>query len=120
MELGKFNILLTQEERIIANNLSTYMKTEAITASRKKGLLILSIVVFLYFVLQILATELNYDAVVVGVIIELLTLPFLAILIVNLILSIQAFVKLKFKFNSYPFYSIVILVITVIILVAFA
>ncbi|MDB5193544.1 MAG: hypothetical protein JWQ96_3107 [Segetibacter sp.] len=96
------------------------MSTVTGEAKKDKGLLILSIVVFIYFALLVSISELHYSSVLVGGIIQFLTLPFAAILITVLILAIQSFVKHKFKTNSYSFYCLIILLLTIVLLVVFA
>jgi hypothetical protein len=93
----------------------------AIATNRKvrknKIIFYLSIIILLYFSAVLLINELKYDAVVIGVFRELLTLPLLALLIVLLVLSIVSLFKEKFTINSYPFFSFVILIITTALLI---
>jgi len=87
---------------------------------KDKALLILSLFVFLYFAFLILIYELKYDAVIIGVFREMLTIPFMVLLLILLVLSTITFIKEKFKIKSYAFYSLIILLFTLSIMVAFA
>jgi cytochrome c oxidase subunit IV len=87
---------------------------------KDKALLILSLFVFLYFAFLILIYELKYDAVIIGVFREMLTIPFMVLLVILLVLSTITFIKEKFKIKSYTFYSLIILLFTLSIMVAFA
>jgi hypothetical protein len=93
----------------------------AIATNRKlrknKIIFYLSILILLYFLAVLLINEFKYDAVLIGVFRELLTLPLLALLIVLLVLSIVSLFKEKFIINSYPFFSLVILLITTVFLI---
>jgi hypothetical protein len=69
---------------------------------------------------MILSYRLGFDGlVIIGVFRELLDIPAFALIAVFLVLSVISFVKEKFKFPSYPFYSILILLVTVIALIVF-
>lgn len=85
-----------------------------------KSCLILSLIIFLYFAFLILIYDLKYDAVIIGVFREILTIPFMVLLVVLLVLSTIAFIKEKFIIRSYSFYSLIILLFTVGIMIAFA
>jgi cytochrome bd-type quinol oxidase subunit 2 len=84
---------------------------------KKKIIFYLSVIILFYFIAVLLMHELKYDNFVIGVFRELLTLPFLALLIVLLVLSIVSLIKEKFIINSYPFFSLVILLITAVLLI---
>jgi hypothetical protein len=80
----------------------------------------LSIIVFLYILFMILSYRLRFDnIVVIGVFRELFDLPAFALITIFFVLSVLSFIKEKFKFPSYPFYSIVILLVTIISLLHF-
>jgi hypothetical protein len=84
---------------------------------KNKIIFYLSVIILFYFLALLLMHELKYDAFVIGVFRELLTLPFLTLLIVLLGLSIVSLFKEKFITNSYPFFSLIILLITVVLLI---
>lgn len=77
----------------------------------------LSISTLIFFLVLLIINELKYDAMVIGVLRELLTLPFLALLIILLLISIVSLIKERFKINSYPFFSLIILILTTALLI---
>jgi len=71
-----------------------------------------SIILFLYTVFMISSYKLGFDdLVIVGVFRELLDIPAFALLAIFFVLSSISFFKGKFKLRSYPFYSMLILLI---------
>ncbi len=88
------------------------MNAERRKSKKDKNIFIFSIIVFLYFALVIFLYEIGYDAVLIRFVIELFTIPFAALLIVLLVLSILSFIVGKFKIVSLSFYSITILLLT--------
>ena len=69
-------------------------------------------ILFLYVVFMISSFKLGFDdLVIVGVFRELLDIPAFALLVVFFVLSSISFIKEKFKIPSYPFYSIIILML---------
>lgn len=74
--------------------------------------LILTIIVFLYFAIMILLDKLEYDAVLIGVFRELLTIPALIILALITIFSAITFIRRRFIINDFAFYSLLIATVT--------
>lgn len=79
-----------------------------------------SLLVFVYFSLLIVSNQLNYNPVFLGVVRELVTLPAIAGVLVLLALSVIAFVKGNFRLLSFPFYSLLLLALTIAVMVGFA
>lgn len=97
---------------------------EQFIANRKlknhRLIFIFSIFLSLYIVFMILSYRQGFDKIVIiGVFRELLDLPAFALIAVFFVLSVISFIREKFKFFSYPFYSIVILLIIIISLLLF-
>ena len=85
-----------------------------------KLVFISSIILSLYIIFMISSYRLGFDSmVIIGVFRELLDLPAFALLAIFFVLSVISFVKDKFKFASYPFYSIIILLIAALSLFLF-
>lgn len=87
--------------------------TNQIASNKKTGkiILFLSIIVFIFWVLG-KATNVYYFT-FVGAIFEILWLPIVALTFVLPILSLVYWRKEKFNFRSPGFYSIVVLIITI-------
>jgi hypothetical protein len=78
-----------------------------------KLIFIFSIILFLYIAFMISSYRLGFDdIVIIRVFRELLDIPAFASLAIFFVLSLLSFIKEKFKFSSYPFYSIIILFMT--------
>jgi len=85
-----------------------------------KLIFIFSIIVFLYIAFMILSYRLGFDGlVIIGFFRELLDIPALALIPVLFILSSISFIKEKLKLSSYPFYSILILLVAIAGLIVF-
>ena len=89
-------------------------------SKRNAGLLVLSVIGFLFFLFLVVSTQYKYDNTAIGVVRELLTLPFAAILLTVLIMSVVTLFKGKFELLSYPFFTIVIIMATIIMLTVYA
>ena len=86
----------------------------------ERTVFIFSIFVFLYFVFLILSYRLGFDSlVIIQVFRELLDIPAFALVIIFLVLSVISYVKGKFRSPSYPFYSIIILLASIAIMLIF-
>jgi len=73
---------------------------------------IFSIILFLYIAFMISSYRLGFDdIVIIGVFRELLDIPAFALLAIFFVVSLISFIKEKFRFRTYPFYSILILFI---------
>lgn len=93
------------------------------TSAKQKtaiSILMLTIIVFFYFAIMILLNKLEYNAVLVGVFREMLTIPALIALGVCFVLSLAGFIRNRFHINSMPFYALVIQLVTVGLLVYIA
>ncbi len=77
------------------------------------SILSISIIVFLYFAIIILLSKLNYDAQLIRVIREMLTIPALILLGMTIAASLYLFIKNKFRINSFPFYGLLIQLVTI-------
>jgi len=79
-----------------------------------KLVFIVSVVVAAYIFFMILSYRLGFDGIVIiGVFRELLDIPAFALLGISFILSVISFTRQKFKLTGYPFYSILIVLITI-------
>ena len=85
--------------------------------AKNKIIFYLSIVNLVYFISILLVDEYKLDATLIGVFRELLTLPFLALLIFIIVMSVVSWIKEKFIINSYPFFSLVISALTTALLI---
>jgi len=97
---------------------------DQIIAARKlrsdKRVFIFSLIVLLYIVFMIMSYRLSFDDIIlIGVFRELLDLPAFALLAIFFVLSIISIVKDKFKFPSYPFYSIILILVAALTLFLF-
>lgn len=93
------------------------------TSSKQKtaiSILTITIIVFFYFAIMILLNKLEFDAVLVGVFRELLTIPALVALVICFVFSLAGFIRNKFHINSMPFYALIIQLATVGLLVYIA
>ena len=85
-----------------------------------KLVFIFTIFLLSYSVFMILSYRLGFDhLVIVGAFREFFDLPTFALIAIFLVLSVISFVKEKFKFFSYPFYSLIILASAIISLLLF-
>ncbi|MBK8088577.1 MAG: hypothetical protein IPK31_11840 [Chitinophagaceae bacterium] len=80
-------------------------------------ILFLSLTVAAYFIFLITADKLHYRPVLLGVIVEILTIPALLLMLTMFIISVIRFVKSKYKVASFTFVSIIIQLATMIFLV---
>lgn len=85
-----------------------------------KVLFLFSLLAFAYFAVLIVTSRLQWDPVFLGVVREMLTLPAVLGVLVLLALSGMAFVKANFKLGSFAFYALVVVVLTITAMVAFA
>lgn len=85
-----------------------------------KLVFLFSLLAFTYFSLLILTSQLQYNPVFLGVVRELVTLPAIVGVMVLLALSGMAFVKGNFRINTFPFYSLLLLALTITVMVVFA
>ena len=74
-----------------------------------KMVLILSLVIFAFFSLMILSNKLGFDFIILGVIREMLTLPAFLLLAVLIPVVLFSLWKGKQRLFSVPFYSLLIL-----------
>ncbi len=74
----------------------------------EKSAFVGSLVCFVYFTGLILISYAQFDHVIIGVVVELVTLPLILLLISTLILSSYLWFKEKFSFKSRNFYSFLI------------
>ena len=81
-----------------------------------KIILISSVICFIYFVSLITLSHYEVQIEIVGVFVELLTIPFVILLLLLVFLSIKNSVKTKFSIKSSYFISFLLLVLTIIIL----
>ncbi len=97
------------------------MFDEELQPTRKEKLLfLLSIGVLVFFILVVLIHELQLSAVLVGALQEFLTFPMIALLIVLLIMTTFEFIRRRFETRSYPFYTIVVLIVTILFMMIFS
>lgn len=85
-----------------------------------KVVFVLSLLAFAYFSLLIVTSQLKWDPVFLGVVRELVTLPAILGVLVLLVLSGMAFVKGNFRVHSFAFYSLLVVVLTITAMIAFA
>ena len=97
-------------------------KSEKSKTAQKKdtSILLISIVVFIFFAITILLAKLKYNVVLIGIIREMLTIPALILLGITIILSLLSFIKEKYRINDLPFYSLLIQMVTIGLLVYIA
>jgi len=85
-----------------------------------KVIFIFAICLLLYCVFMILSYRLGFDhLVIVGAFREFFDLQAFALIALFLVLSVISFMKQKFKFFSYPFYSVIVLLAAIISLFLF-
>src|SRR5262245_44845282 len=85
-----------------------------------KMIFIASIFLFVYFIFMILAIRFSFGKItIIGVFRELLDIPAFLLLVVFFVLVTISLIKEKFKIRSYPFYSIIVLVLSVLSLILF-
>jgi hypothetical protein len=89
-------------------------------AKGDKVVFLFSLLAFVYFTLLIVTSQLNWDPVLLGVVREMITLPAVIGLLVLLVLSGMAFVKGNFKVNSFAFYSLLVVMLTITAMIVFA
>jgi cytochrome bd-type quinol oxidase subunit 2 len=87
---------------------------------KNKQIFIASILLFLYFCAMIVVNNFKIDGVIVGVFRELLTIPAFILLIALMVLSMIAFAKQQFKPNGFPFYTLAMNLLTIILIIVFA
>ena len=96
------------------------MFTEVKKWATDKNVFKASIVVLIFFSLLMLVTQLNYNPVIIGVLLEMLTLSFLGLFFLLLFVATLSFTKSKFSLKSYAFYSLLIQVLTLTLMIGFA
>lgn len=87
---------------------------------KNKQIFIVSILLFLYFCGMIAVNSFKIDLVIVGVFRELLTIPAFILLAVLVVLSMISFVKQQFKPSGFPFYTLAMNLLTIILIIVFA
>jgi hypothetical protein len=85
-----------------------------------KVVFLFSLLAFAYFSLLIVTSQLKWDPVLLGVVRELVTLPAIMGVMILLVLSGMAFIKGNFKVNSFAFYSLLVVVLTITAMIVFA
>ena len=85
--------------------------------SNDKLILLSSIATFIYFMSLVALSHYEIDIIVLGVFIELLTIPFILLLLFLAFLSIKNTIKSKFNIKSNYFISFLLLGLTIIILI---
>ena len=68
---------------------------------------------FFYFAIMILLAKLKYDAVLIGVLAEMLTIPGLILLGISFIISFISFAKNKFRIHQLAFYALLVQMVTI-------
>jgi len=96
------------------------MKNDSPQNGTDKIVFVFAIALSLYFSSLILLYELKIDSTIIGVFGELLTIPAVVFLLVLLIISAVSFVRGKFNMKSFPFYSLVIILTTIAVMIGFA
>jgi hypothetical protein len=102
-------------------NLEKKVMSQTVIRKQNKDKLIFvaTIMLLLYFLFMIATTRLPFgETVMVGVIREQFDLPAFALEAIFLVLSVITFTKKKFKL-SYPFYSILVLLLNLLLLMVF-
>lgn len=89
--------------------------TQKLTPEQKKSItiLVISVVVFFYFAIMILLGKLNYDAGLIQVITEMLTIPGLILLGISFIISFISFAKNRFRIHQLAFYALLVQIVTI-------
>jgi len=82
-----------------------------------KLVFILSGIIWIHFCIVIGSHYLNISYVLLGVLIELFTLPAALLTIILLYFSGKSLLKTNKRFNSFPFYSFLMLIFTLILIV---
>lgn len=85
-----------------------------------KLVFLFSLGAFAYFTLLIITAQLKWNPGFLGVVRELVTLPAVVGVLVLLALSAMAFVKRNFKVRSFAFYSLLVVVLTIAVMIGFA
>lgn len=96
------------------------MDFRRLQAKGDKLVFLFSLLAFAYFSLLIITSQLKWDPVFLGVVRELVTLPAIVGVLVLLTLSGMAFVKGNFKVRSFAFYSLIVVVLTIAVMIGFA
>ena len=78
-----------------------------------KDVLIVSIVVFIYFYTMLFISSYRNNYILIGVLIEILTLPILTALIVSIVLSVIQLIKEKLS-SRRPVYSLILLLAVIV------
>jgi cytochrome bd-type quinol oxidase subunit 2 len=84
---------------------------------KNKIILISSLFTAIYFAVLISSSYFKFDNQVLNFVRELFTIPAVILLLVLSVISGTSLVKEKKKFNSLPFYSCLILLVTIILLI---
>jgi cytochrome bd-type quinol oxidase subunit 2 len=96
------------------------MRTDNTTnqrSNRNKIVLISSLFTSIYFAVLIGSYYFKFDNQVLNFVRELFTIPAVILLLVLSVISGMALVKENKKFNSLPFYSCLILLLTIVLLI---
>jgi len=78
-----------------------------------RAVLILSLIVFVYFYLMFFISAYRSEYVLIGVFVELLTIPMLIVLAALIVLSVVQMIKENFS-SAYPVYSFILLLAVII------
>ena len=87
------------------------------TIKKEKTIFFLSVAVAAWFLFLIIAYELHFGPVWLGVITEMFTIPALLLLLVLLIFATKQFFKSKFKIISFSFAAIIIILLTILLMI---
>ncbi len=90
------------------------------TIKKEKTVFFLSVAVAAWILFLIIAYELQYGPVWLGVITEMFTIPALLLLPVLLFFSTKHFIKSKFQMISFSFAAIIILLLTILLMIFIA
>jgi hypothetical protein len=85
-------------------------------ADKSRIILIASLAVLVYFALMVGIAAHRNQYPLIGVFIELMTLPAFVLLVALIVISTVQWVKQKFRLSSYPFFSLSILLITILLI----
>ena len=89
--------------------------TQKLSPEQKRSItiLVISVIVFFYFAIMILLGKLNYDAALIDVVAEMLTIPGLLLLAISFIISFISFAKNRFRIHQLSFYALLVQMVTI-------
>ena len=106
---------------LFVSKMAEIMVDEELQPTKKEKVLFkLSIGVLVFFIMLILIHELHISAVLVGVFQELFTIPMFGLLIVIMVMTTFEFIRRRFEIRSYPFYTIIVLIVTILFMMIFS